>query len=152
MTRIIRPYEARDLLALLAAWENASRLAHAFLDEGFFIEERRLIPELYLPQADTWVAEVDGRVIGFISLLGHEVGGLFVQPAYHRTGAGRALMDKARALHGDLEVEVFEANEIGRRFYHAYGFQPLSRSIDPETGQPVLRLKYTADKSPPLDD
>jgi putative acetyltransferase len=146
MTYIIRHYKERDLKGVLSAWENGSRLAHPFLTDDFMEIERERIPHGYMPTADTWVAESDGEVIGFIALLGNEVGAIFVQPAHHGQGVGRALMDKARELHGDLEVEVFAANSIGRKFYARYGFEPSDEKIHVETGYVLLRLKFTACK------
>lgn len=143
--RVIRRYKDEDLAAVLAAWQSASQLAHPFLTAEFLATERDNIPNIYLPIADTWVMEQDGAVIGFISLLDNEVGALFVQPQFHGTGAGRALLDKARKLHGDLEVEVFEANSIGRRFYDKAGFEPLAEKIHEPTGYKLLRLKLSAD-------
>lgn len=144
MNRTVREYQADDLQDLLAAWESATRLAHPFLTDDFLDQERRNIPELYLPNAETWVIEQDQRVIGFIALLGNEVGAIFVDPEHQGTGAGRALMDQARALRGNLEVEVFAANAIGRRFYERYGFEPLSESIHEPTGKTLLRLQFQA--------
>ena len=117
MPRSVHPYTDDDLPAVLSAWENASRLAHPFLTDDFMAAERQAIADVYMPQSDTWVLQQDGGVIGFISLIGNEVGALFVQPDHHGTGAGRALMDKAKSLHETLEVQVFAANSIGRRFY-----------------------------------
>jgi putative acetyltransferase len=147
MAHSIRQYEDSDLNDVLSSWENASRLAHPFLTSEFLDLERHNIPKVYLPNADTWVAEHNGEVIGFIALIGNEVGAIFVQPEYHGTGVGRALMDKAQALRGDLEVEVFEANSIGRRFYANYGFEPLSKKVHAETGNVLLRLKFSANKA-----
>lgn len=56
-------------------------------------------------------------------------------------------MDKAQSLHGDLEVEVFKENSIGRKFYARYGFEYLEEKLHEPTGQQVLRLKFTANKS-----
>ena len=80
---IFRKYEDDDLEAVLSAWENASRVAHPFLTEEFLAQERKNVPELYMPIANTWVVEADGRVIGFIALIGNEVGAIFLQPEYH---------------------------------------------------------------------
>ena len=55
----IRKYSEKDLAEVLSAWESASEVAHPFLSQGFLDQERRNIPELYLPNADTWVAEHD---------------------------------------------------------------------------------------------
>ena len=145
----IRKYHDSDLDAVLRTWENASRLAHPFLPDDYFEQERQRIPRQHLPQANTWVAETGGEVIGFIALLGNEIGALFVQPGYHGSGAGRALVDKASELHETLEVEVFANNSIGRRFYSSYGFAKIGSKRYPATGQLLLRLQYTAGKSPP---
>ena len=142
--RLVRKYAPDDLADVLSAWEEASALAHPFLTKQFLDQERINIPELYLPNAETWVAEESGRVIGFIALIGNEVGAIFVHPAFHGAGAGRALMDKARALRGDLEVEVFKDNAIGRKFYARYGFDRLAETTHEPTGNALLRLKYSS--------
>ena len=139
----IRPYHQSDLTDVLIAWDAASRLAHPFLNEQFLIQERKNIQDLYLPNADTWVAEVDDTVVGFISLVGNEVGGLFLHPDHHGKGLGRALMDKARSLHNHLELEVFVNNRIGRNFYARYGFVLMEEKIHAETGLQVLRLNLS---------
>ncbi|MEH6473488.1 MAG: GNAT family N-acetyltransferase [Halopseudomonas sp.] len=144
MTLSVRPYAEQDLESVLSAWEKASTLAHPFLTAAFQDKVRHDIPNLYLPNADTWVAELDGSVLGFIALLGNEVGAIFVDPAFHGSGKGKALMDKAREIHGDLEVDVFRANAIGRQFYSRYGFKLLREETHAETGNAVLRLQYTA--------
>jgi len=143
MAQHIRKYENKDINEVLSAWENASKVAHPFLSNAFLEEERTNIQNVYMPVAETWVYELDGRVVGIIALMENEVGAIFVQPAFHGRGVGKALMDKAQSLHASLEVEVFEENPIGRRFYEKYGFELLSRKVHDETGQALLRLKFT---------
>lgn len=147
MDRIIRPYQSEDLDDVMSAWESASQLAHPFLKEDFLDQERHNIPNVYLPNADTWVIEEAGQVIGFIALMGNEVGAIFVKPDFHGTGAGKALMDKAQELHGDLEVQVFKENSIGQQFYACYGFQYVSEQIFEPTGNMMVRLKFSAENS-----
>ena len=143
----IRQYKDSDLEAVLCSWERATRLAHPFMTEEFLAQERINTADIYLPNTDTWVMEIDGEVTGFIALMGNEVGAIFLQPEFHGKGAGKALMDKAQELHGDLEVEVFKENSIGRKFYSRYGFELLEEKLHEPTGQQVLRLKFTANKS-----
>nr|AEA07648.1 putative acetyltransferase [uncultured bacterium] len=140
----IRQYKESDLEAVLSSWENATRLAHPFMTNEFLAQERINTAEIYLPNTDTWVIEIDEEVVGFIALMGNDVGAIFLQPEHHGKGAGKALMDKARDLHGDLEVEVFSENTIGRRFYSKYGFEFLDEKLHEPTGQQVLRLRYAA--------
>ena len=144
---LIRKYKDTDLNAVLSSWENASRLAHPFLTDEYFEQEREIIPKKHLPNAETWVVEISNEVVGFIALIGNEVGAVFVQPGFHGKGAGKALMDKARELHKDLEVEVFSKNSIGRRFYSQYGFEVIEEKNHGITGHKMLRLKFTASKA-----
>jgi putative acetyltransferase len=138
---VIRPYEDGDLDQLLDVWYRASRLAHAFLPEDFFARERQQIADEWLPVAETIVYLDDDRVVGFLSLVGNDVGAIFVDPGRQGEGIGRALMDRARASRPFLELDVFEANSIGRRFYDAYGFRAVGRHEHEETGHRLVRLR-----------
>ena len=141
--RMIRPYKATDLSELLEAWYSASLLGHPFLDEAFFQQERSRIREVYLPNAETWVFEQDGAVVGFIALIGNEVGALFVDSNYRGTGIGRALMDHARSIRDFLELAVFRDNKVGREFYEKCGFHQIDEHVHEETGLMQLRLRLT---------
>lgn len=141
---LIRRYRNSDLEAVLSSWESATRVAHSFMTDEFIAQERINVAEIYLPNTETWVLEIDGEVKGFIALMGNEVGAIFLQPESHGNGLGKALMDKAQQIHGDLELEVFKQNSMGRKFYSDYGFTQLEETFHEPTGQQVLRLKYTA--------
>ena len=138
---MIRPYVASDLAELLESWYRASLIAHSFLSDEFLAQERVLIAKQWLPASETTVSIVDEQVVGFLSSVGNEVGAIFVHPESQGAGLGRELMDLARATRPFLELDVFEANAIGRRFYAAYGFEQIDRRADEETGQMMLRLR-----------
>ena len=148
---VIRKYKDVDLDGVLSSWENTQKMAHSFLKEDFQAQERKNIQELYLPNADTWVVEDDNQVIGFIALIGNEIGGIFLQPDHHGKKVGKLMMDKAQELQGDLKVEVFEKNSIGRNFYAKYGFKLIEEKVHEQTGERVLRLKFTANKTNSAD-
>lgn len=138
---MIRPYADGDLEDVLDVWYRASRLAHSFLGYEFFSRERRAIADRWLPMAQTLVYEAEKTVAGFIALIGNEVGAIFVDPEVQRRGIGRALMDRARESRPFLELDVFADNEVGRRFYAAYGFEEIGRHTHEDTGFLVLRLR-----------
>jgi putative acetyltransferase len=146
---VIRRYDPADRDALLAVWAESSAVAHPFWTPAMFEQERRDIAEKFLPVAETYVFERSGAVVGFISLLDHEVGGIFVAPQYHGQGIGRALMDWVRGSRGHLELDVFEANALGRGFYAAYGFSVVGERVDEATGQRVLRLRLPSNPKKP---
>ena len=137
---MIRAYRASDLEEVLDAWYTASKVAHHFLDEDFLREERQRIATEYLPVSETWVYEKDDKVVGFISLLENEVGGLFVHADHHRQGIGGELMDFAVKHKGTLILDVFEENAIGRSFYEKYGFVKLGEVMDEEIGRNQFKM------------
>ncbi|MBT8206888.1 MAG: GNAT family N-acetyltransferase [Acidimicrobiia bacterium] len=137
----IRPYAEEDLGPLLDVWYRASLVAHSFLPEDFFETEREQIASQWVPIAETTISEIDGVLVGFMSLIGNEVGAIFVDPDQHGRGVGRALMDAARDRHPVLELNVFEANAVGRRFYDRYGFVVVGRHLNEATGHPELRMR-----------
>ena len=145
---MIRLYQEKDIEEVVESWYQASCLAHSFLSDRFFEEEEINLRELFLPNSETWVKEINGRVVGFISLIikekhgEAEVGGLFIHPEWQRQGIGQALMDKARADYPILELDVFAANTQGRAFYQKYGFTYLQQQRDQATEELSNRLRY----------
>jgi GNAT superfamily N-acetyltransferase len=79
---------------------------------------------------EIWLAERDGRVVGFMALErgklppAEVLARLYVEPAEQGQGIGTALLDQAKALrpHG-LHLWVFQKNEGARRFYERHGFE-----------------------------
>lgn len=137
---MIRAFEPKDLEAVLGVWQASASAAYSFWTSERFERERRSIAGTYLAAAETHVFERDGAVVGFISMLGHEVGGLFVAPEVQGEGIGRALLDHVRSSREHLELDVFEANQPARGFYRAYGFEEIGSRTD-EAGLRVLRLR-----------
>lgn len=134
---VIRPFhEATDLKRLSGIWFAASMRAHPFIGETRLIEQRRLVEEEYFPKAETSVACLDGEAVGFISLLGSFIGGIFIAPDRQGFGIGRKLIADALARKGELSLEVYTENEQAVRFYVALGFQEVSRRAIDDFGFP----------------
>lgn len=140
----IRAYEASDLHTLSAIWFDASLLAHPFLGEARLREQSMLIEQVYLPQAETWVACRTGEPVGLIGLLDASIGGLFVAPALHGHGIGRALVEHALALKGALDLEVYADNRDARAFYTRLGFEEVSRRDEDDEGLPFANILMRA--------
>jgi putative acetyltransferase len=52
------------------------------MTEEFIAQERINVAESYMPNTDTWVVAIDGNVVGFIALMGNEVGALFLNQSF----------------------------------------------------------------------
>jgi len=79
---------------------------------------------------EVWLAEDEGRILGFLSIAHSQHDGrevlerLFVEPDAQNQGVGTALLDQAKALRPDgLVLWVFQKNEGARRFYERHGFR-----------------------------
>ena len=146
---MIRQYRTADLEPVLDVWYRANKLAHPFLDEATLAKVRAMVRDIYLPNTETWVYQKDGKLLGFIGLITKdptdvEVGAIFLDPDHIGKGYGKALMDHAVALYGDLKLDVFKENHIGRRFYARYGFREVGEYRFDMTGDMVLKLEYRA--------
>jgi putative acetyltransferase len=75
-----------------------------------------------LPRARVWVADVEGRVAGFVALEGNRIEHLYIDPEYWRQGVGHLLLSRCLEQDGPLELWTFQRNERARRFYEAHGF------------------------------
>ena len=79
---------------------------------------------------EVWVAEEDGRLLGFLGIeASRNLGGaavlekLYVEPAEQNRGIGSALLDKAKELRPDeLFLWVFQKSPA-RRLYERHGFE-----------------------------
>ncbi len=139
------PYVTADQDTLLSIWLEASAYAHPFLSEEQTTEAHDLIRDVFLDMAETYMVEVNGEAVGFVSLLENTVGGLFLRPAHHGKGLGRAMLDHAVALKGSLDLDVFSSNTTAKSFYEAYGFKAGKERISEHFGHPELPMHYDPD-------
>ena len=82
---------------------------------------------------------------GFIGLIDHFIGGLFVAPDAQGQGIGRALVDHAQGLKGRLTLEVYAANAAARGFYTALGFTETGRREEDDLGLPFPLIRMALD-------
>lgn len=83
-----------------------------------------LDPETPLERADwTLVAELSGRVVGYVAVTGSHIENLFVDPAAQGKGVGLGLLAAAEArIAGPVTLRCLHDNPRARRFYEREGF------------------------------
>ena len=139
---MIRTYTETDLEDVMSIWFEAQTIAHPFLAEGFVNKVKELMRVKFLPNSNTWIYEFEGHVIGFIAMMGNEIGGLFVSPKEQSRGTGTLLVNHVKSTYESIEVEVFKNNAIGTSFYKKYGFIYLKEYLHEETNEIVQRLEF----------
>lgn len=141
---IVRPAEARDADAVLTLMEGLTRPAVAD-DPG--PQRDVFLAHLEHEDARVFVAELDGQVAGAVSLwfqprlnwttLQGWIPDLYVEPAFRRRGAARALLDacveeaRRRGCHR-LVLESGHYRAEAHRLYEQYGFQHYARAYSLE--------------------
>ena len=108
------------------------------------------------PGSATFVAELDGEVVGFASVGRSrdeearnegELYAIYLQPSCWDRGIGRALLQRAEESMRTSGFErallwVLEGNERGERFYRAAGWTPDGRKEDEFQGAQVVEVRY----------
>jgi GNAT superfamily N-acetyltransferase len=126
---VIRRATVDDAADLAAVEVRTFRHAYAdILDPQFLADQDPVTraeewrKHLQLDDRAVWVAEVEGRVVGYASVRDQELRMLYVDPFAQGAGVGSELLAQAEAA-GARELEVFEANGHGRRFYEDRGWR-----------------------------
>jgi putative acetyltransferase len=82
------------------------------------------IRKVVLAHEEVWVAEIDGKVIGFFALSDDFLYHLYVYPDFQGRGAGSALFDLVEELRPQgFRLWVFQRNTQARAFYEHRGMQ-----------------------------
>jgi putative acetyltransferase len=141
---MIREYKTEDTDALITIWDNAEPLAHPFLSDKVRDQIRRDMREIYLPNAETRVSENDGAPVGFVAMIGTEIGGLFLAPSEQGKGWGRQMLDHIVASKGPLTVEVFKDNKIDLPFYERYDFVVIGEGVFEASSDETFKMAMPA--------
>ena len=144
----IRRATPRDRTVLFDVWLRSVEATHAFVSDADIQTFKPLVRD-YLASNDTefWaLCDADGAVAGFMGMAGPKMESLFLAPEFHGRGGGRRLVEHARALYGELTVDVNEQNTAAVGFYQACGFVVEGRSELDESGRPypLLHMRLAA--------
>jgi L-threonylcarbamoyladenylate synthase len=120
----VRPCEASDAAAVADAFLVSRARCLPFLPKVHEDRDvRRWVADVLCRRPEVWVAELDGRVVGFAALREEHLDHLYVHPDYHGRGAGSALLREAlRHRPNGVLAWVFQQNAPARRFYERHGF------------------------------
>jgi GNAT superfamily N-acetyltransferase len=143
---ILRRANAYDADAIANVYSVSFRLL-TFLPILHNIDEYRwFIAHVILKECEVTVAEDETGIIAFLARQGEEIRLLYTRPDRIGMGAGRQLIDAAKATAGvaALELWCFQANERARRFYEARGFRAIrfTDGADNEERMPDVRYRW----------
>ena len=141
---LIRSSTPDDLDAILDVFRRASLSNEGdreWIDahpDDFGIDESNVM------QGRSRVAVVEGRIVGFSTLVGNELEDLFTDPAWMRRGIASALVRDAISTVSRIEVT---ANSHALPFYEAFGF--VHDGVTETPGGPGYRMHLDRLAQPP---
>ncbi|MES2056850.1 MAG: acetyltransferase [Pseudomonadota bacterium] len=143
----IRSVIDADRPRLFEVWQAAVHATHDFLSPDDLAGITDMVRTAYFPAAFLTVAVDHNDVaLGFIDVEdGTAINALFVDPACHGQGVGRALVDAAMPKGVPLTVEVNEQNHAARAVYEHWGFRTIDRKPIDGEGRPYPLLVMRRD-------
>ena len=131
----IREYRLDDFDAVTHLWRVAREQAFPEFqrEKGHtFEEDCAYFRDVILHNNDVWIAEIDGRVAGFMAIAGDFVDQLYIHPDFQRRGLGKMLLDYAKQLSPEhVWLFTLQINTNGRAFYEKNGFVAVRFGVSP---------------------
>lgn len=136
----LRPATGEDADALARMHLDAREAAYPAMPAGvhpphevqhWFRQVLRVEPRtLPMPaERETWVAERDGALVGYLVLDPAWLDSLYVRPDLTGQGIGSVLLDLAKSLRpGGFGLWVFESNVRAQEFYRRHGLHEVRRT------------------------
>ena len=145
MTLIFTPSSPDDGPRVIEIWRLAVDATHDFLTPA---DRQAIDGEVcaFLPEAPLLLAQTQsGETLGFMFVHDGHMEALFIDPACHGQGVGRALVEQALSQVPDLTTDVNEQNPGALGFYKRMGFVPTGRSERDDQGRayPLIHLAYS---------
>lgn len=146
LTATVRRASRDDAAAVAAVWWRARQAARPDIPTPVHGEAdvARWIADVLIPGGQTWVADIDHRVVALMALRDGWIDQLYVDPAWQGQGVGTLLVDHAKQQSASgLDLWAFQSNAGARRFYERHGFSAVAMTDgDNEEGAPDVRYRW----------
>lgn len=144
---VLRAAGPEDAAALTELFVAAREAAYPAMPRSVHTPEevRAWFGQILDGGRETWLAERDGGVAGFLVLDRAWLDSIYVRPDLTGAGVGAVLLDLAKSLRPDgWGLWVFESNEGARRFYRRHGLVELRHTDGSgnEEGEPDVEMAW----------
>ena len=131
---MIRKFRQTDIGSIMDIWLSANLTAHSFIPAEYWKGNLESVKEM-LPQAEVYVYENAGEILGFLGLNGEYIEGVFVSEKMRSHGIGKCLLDYVKAKNHELRLNVYRKNTRAIRFYEREGFEIQREGVDEFTDE-----------------
>ena len=143
---MIRKLEDADIDQVMQIWLDGNREAHPFITEQYWLDNFPLV-QSQLPQAEVYVWDAEGAVLGFIGLEGAYIAGIFVEQKHRSLGIGKKLLAYAKKDHLSLSLSVYQQNKRAVDFYRREGFVVSAEGVDDQTAMAEYTMTWSKEVS-----
>lgn len=130
---MIRKYNEKDLDDIIDIWLSASIKAHDFIKEEFWKSQVDNMRNIYIPNSETYVFELNSKPIGFYCIYENKLEAIFVKPEMQRKNIGSKLIAHAIKQKRHLTLCVYKKNNSSFLFYLSQGFKLIKEQTDLNT-------------------
>ena len=137
---MIRLFEFRDLDKIMDIWLQGNLEAHSFIDAKYWKKNFDSVKSV-LPNAEVYVYEEGGEILGFIRVDAEYIAGIFVAAGHKGQGIGHQLIETVKKKKR-LSLHVFEKNTGAMAFYLSEGVKVQERMTEKETDESECLMVY----------
>lgn len=105
---MIRLFKFQDLDKIMDIWLQGNLEAHSFIDAEYWKKNFDSVKSV-LPNAEVYVYEEDGEILGFIGMDAEYIAGIFVAAGHKGQGIGHQLIETVKKKKR-LSLHVFDKN------------------------------------------
>lgn len=139
---MIRPLNPEDIDDAVSIWYLASIKAHHFITEEFWSSQKQSMRDMYLPNCESYVYEMNNRIVGFISYYDGSIPAIFVDPNVQSQGVGTQLLNHLKQKYKKLTLTVYCENDKTHQFYLRHDFVDIKESICQHTGHNQFEMHW----------
>ena len=142
---IIRKFNEFDLKRVMRIWYDGNLEAHDFIDREYWDRNFGYVKRA-LSEAEVYVYEINGYVVGFVGIDDGYLEGLFVDKEYRGVGVGTKLVDYIKEKYDFFTLHVFENNYGAITFYENRGLIKKEESVHEDLGEVEYLMYYRRKK------
>ena len=133
--------QSRDSQRAMQLWLNGNLQAHDFIPAKFWESNAPSVYEQLL-QANGYVYEADGEILGFVGMQGNYLAGIFVDAKSRSLGIGKKLLNHIKSRYSTFFLHVYQANRRAVAFYQLEGLSIASEGEEETTGEPDFVMTW----------
>ncbi len=131
---MLRKFTPPDLEQIMQIWLQANIETHSFIPARYWQDNYQLV-QRQIQQADIFVYEQAGEILGFAGLSGSYLAGIFVAAGRRSQGIGSQLLARIKQDYPSFSLNVYQKNQRACNFYLRQGLKITAAGQDAATGE-----------------